>query len=496
MRLAELISGLPVTWHSPASAPPLDLDVRGVAHDSRRIERGDVFVTWPGGKHDGRTFAAQALERGAIAVIAAGPPLGETPLPWLTAAEPRKLLGPLASRLYRHPDHELTLVGVTGTNGKTTTTTLICAMLNRAGRPAGFLGTVGYRFEGREFASGRTTPEASDFFSILRAMRTAGADAVAMEVSSHALVQERVACAQFDLAVFTNLTRDHFDFHPTIESYFEAKRRLFDQLKPNARAVLNADDPYGRRLIHELAAQVRTTTYGTNGEVSLLGVTLGSSGSRGEIRTPRGRLAFETSLLGRYNLDNVLAAVASGEALGLPHAAMAAAIAEIKPLPGRLEPILAGQPFPIYVDYAHTDAALSAAIKAAKEIGGGRVIVVFGCGGDRDPGKRPLMGRVAGELADVAILTSDNPRSEDPLAIIAAAETGLAASGAKGYEVIPDRRQAIRRAIELGCPGTAVLVAGKGHERVQIFADRELPFSDIEEIHTALEERHGCATHR
>jgi UDP-N-acetylmuramoyl-L-alanyl-D-glutamate--2,6-diaminopimelate ligase len=489
MRLAELVEGLPVegTAH-------LDLEVGGIAYDSRQVEPGDLFVAWAGRHADGRSFARQAAERGAVAVLAAGPPPPDNPLPWLRAEAPRALLGPLASRLYGHPERELTLVGVTGTNGKTTTATLLAAMLEAAGQPAGFFGTVGYRFAGRAFAGERTTPEGSDFFRLLREMRDQGAAAVAMEVSSHALAQDRVAGAEFDAAVFTNLTRDHFDFHRDFEDYFAAKRRLFTMLKPGGRGAANADDSYGRRLLAEFPAALG---YGLEqGEVRPLAVELDARGIRGLLVTPRGDFPFASSLLGRLNLWNIVAAATGAEALGLPHPAVAAAIAAQPPLPGRLEPVDRGQPFPVLIDYAHTDAALEAALRSVRELARRKVAVVFGCGGDKDPGKRPLMGRVAGELAELPIVTSDNPRSEDPLQIIGAVEQGLKLSGNTEYRVVPDRREAIRRAVAVAAnaPGEwVVLVAGKGHEQEQILADRSIPFSDRAELEEALEEKLGPA---
>ncbi|MFN7961890.1 MAG: UDP-N-acetylmuramoyl-L-alanyl-D-glutamate--2,6-diaminopimelate ligase [Thermoanaerobaculia bacterium] len=492
MTLHELLRGL------PASLPPgaTDPEVRGVRHDSRRVEPGDLYVALVGQKFDGRSFLPEAAARGAVAALGAGPAPAGAPLPWVEAAEPRALLAPLAARVYGHPDRELKLVGVTGTNGKSTVATLVTAMFERAGRPAGFIGTLGYRFGGRDFGGERTTPEASDFYALLRTMRTAGAEAVAMEVSSHALAQGRVAGAQFQVAVFTNLTRDHFDYHPDFEHYYCTKRQLFSMLAPGGKAVLNRDDAYGRRLIEELRGEVPILTFGEGGDVHLARVELARSGSRGEISTPRGRLSFSTPLLGRYNLANALAAVAAAEALELPHAAIAETLAAQQPLPGRLEPVDRGQSFSVLIDYAHTDAALAAALSSLKELSGKKVILVFGCGGDRDPGKRPLMGRVAGELADLPIATSDNPRSEDPLAILEAVEEGLKASGNRAYRIVPDRREAIRLAIELADADCAVLVAGKGHEQVQIFRDGRVPFSDYQEILAALEARLGHAAHR
>jgi UDP-N-acetylmuramoyl-L-alanyl-D-glutamate--2,6-diaminopimelate ligase len=471
MRLTELLDGLPVT------RIVADPEVTGIQHDSRRVRPGDLFVALPGERFDGRSFAAAAEAAGAVAVV--GPPpsaeMAAVAVPWWVTEDPRRLLGPLAARAYGHPDRELTLAGVTGTNGKSTVATLLAAVLEAAGRPAGFIGTLGYRFHAHTYAGGHTTPEASDLFRILRAMRDDGAAAVAMEVSSHALEMGRADGAAFDTAVFTNLTRDHLDYHRDFEDYYAAKRKLFDRLKPGARPAVNVDDPYGRRLAAEIPDAL---TFGERGEVSARETVLDRAGIRG------------------YNLSNLLAAAAAAETLGLPHAAVAAAFAAQSPVPGRMEPVERGQPFPVFVDYAHTDAALEAALRSAREVVNGKVVVVFGCGGDRDAGKRPLMGKVAGELADLVIATSDNPRSEDPLAILSAVEAGLKASGNTSYRLVPDRREAIRQAILAAEPGWAVLVAGKGHEREQTVGDRKLPFSDFEEIGKALEERFGSADGR
>jgi UDP-N-acetylmuramoyl-L-alanyl-D-glutamate--2,6-diaminopimelate ligase len=481
----ELLEGLPVVLPTP----PPEVEVRGIAHDSRRVAPGDLFVALIGERFDGRVFVPEAMARGASAVLAPGEAPAGFQGVWLESPEPRALLGPLAARLYDHPDRELAMVGITGTNGKSTTIELTAAMLEAAGIASGRIGTLGYRFGARAFAGERTTPEASDLLRILREMRTDGAAAVAMEVSSHALVQGRVAGVAFDVAVFTNLTRDHFDFHAGFEDYFAAKRRLFAQLKPGGRAVVNLDDPYGRRLAAELPD---AWTFGEGGAVAARSVRCDRQGISGELATPEGAVAFSTPLLGRYNLENLLAAAAAASALGVPLPAIAAALGEARALPGRMEPVDRGQPFLAVVDYAHTDAALEAALRAARELApGGRVIVVFGCGGDRDPGKRPLMGRVAGSLADLAVATSDNPRSEDPAAILAAVEAGLAQSGARGYLLVPDRREAIRRAVAQAGPGDALVVAGKGHETMQLVGDREIPFVDREELGRALEEAMG-----
>ncbi len=478
-----------------------DPEVFGVRHDSRAVEPGELFVTWSGAKFDGRLFAGQAVERGAVAVLADRPRPAEVSqaIPWLESADPRALLGDLAAPLYGHPERALTLVGVTGTNGKSTVVELCANMLEAAGLPCGRIGTLGYHFAGADLESGaaagpsgRTTPEASDLFRLLAAMRDRGARAVAMEVSSHALVQGRVKGAQFDVALFTNLTRDHLDFHGDLETYFGAKRRLFDALKPDGTGVTNLDDTYGRRLADERGLTCHFGSTGSGAAVRPAGVDLDGEGMRGALLTPRGQVAFRSPLLGRYNLANLLAATAVAEALELPLDAVGRGIEATRPLAGRMDAVRAGQSFLAVIDYAHTDAALAAAIRSLRELTGTKVVVVFGCGGDRDPGKRPMMGKVAGDLADLPIATSDNPRSEDPLAILGAVEQGLKASTNRNYRIVPDRREAIRRAVTVAMGGGwSVLVAGKGHENEQIVGNQRLPFSDRNELERAIAEQRG-----
>lgn len=491
MRLADLVRGLAVSGDLGTNP-----EVSGVRHDSRAVTAGDLFVTWRGARHDGSLFAQQAIERGAVAVLAdrERPESVAADCPWLVAAEPRALLADLALPVYGHADRALTLVGVTGTNGKSTVVELTAAMLDAAGRPSGRLGTLGYRFPGLEASPGRTTPEASDLARMLAELVALGARAAAMEVSSHALAQGRVRGLEFDVGCFTNLTRDHLDFHAGLDDYLAVKARLFDQLKPGGRAVLGVDDPAVRGLAERLPGAL---TFGSGGAVATTPrLELDARGIRGELATPRGPLGFESPLLGRYNLLNLLAAVAVGEALELPREAIAGGLAATPPLPGRMQPVDLGQGFPVVVDYAHTDAALEAAIRSLRELAGRKVVVVFGCGGDRDRGKRPVMGRIAGTLADLPIVTTDNPRSEDPLAILAAVEEGLKASGNAHYRVVPDRREAIRRAVAVAAQnGWALLVAGKGHETEQLIGAQRVPFSDREELVKALGER-GAAGER
>jgi len=489
MRLRELIAGLPL-----GPPPDADPEITGIRHDSRRVRPGDLYAALPGARFDGLDFVPQALERGAVAVLAAVERPAGVELPWLRCDQPRAVLGPLAARLYGHPDRRLVMAGVTGTNGKSTVVALVAALLEAAGLPAGRIGTLGYVFRDRRYLDEldevRTTPEAPDLFALLAAMADDGARAVVMEVSSHGLDQGRVEGAGFDVAAFTNLSHDHLDYHGDLESYFAAKSRLFDQRKAGGKAVVNAGDPYGRRLASSLADTVTYSATEDAADVVAAEAALDLRGIRARVLTPRGPLALHSPLLGRYNLENLLAAVAVGEALELPHEAVAAGLAQRGTVRGRMEPVDAGQDFPILIDFAHTPAALEAALTTLRElVAGRRILLVFGCGGDRDRDKRRPMGELAGRLADRVFATSDNPRGEDPQAILAAVEEGLKASGARGYRIVADRRQAIRQAVALARSESrrwALLVAGKGHEEEQIVGRRRLPFSDRQEIAVAV----------
>jgi UDP-N-acetylmuramoyl-L-alanyl-D-glutamate--2,6-diaminopimelate ligase len=476
--LVDLLSALP---EAEITGPFREADVLRVTHDSRRVSPGDVFVAIRGERADGHAHAAEAVARGAAAVVSdrPAPPEVGTAVPWVRVPAPRRALALLAARLAGNPAEKLVLAGVTGTNGKTTTTTLLEALLARRYQKAGFLGTVGYRTGRREIAADRTTPDATVVQGLLAEMVAAGLQAAAVEVSSHALALDRLEGCRFDVAVFTNLTRDHLDFHTDLESYFAAKKRLFDMRKPRAAAVVNADDPFGARLAREVAPPVVTYSAAggvadVRGEKALCDLTNTSL----DVVHAGGRFRIGSPLPGRFNLENLLAASAAGLSLGMTPEDIAAGCAAVNRVPGRLERVEAGQPYTIFVDYAHTEDALKRLLEAVRELSDKKMLLVFGCGGDRDRGKRAPMGKVAGSLADIAIATSDNPRSEDPEAILSEIEAGLVASGTTKYLKIVDRREAIRRAIELANPGTVVLIAGKGHETTQVIGDRELPFDD------------------
>ncbi len=478
MNVTELMRDLPVAGRFPEG-----LEISGIQLDSRLVEPGDLFVALVGDNYDGRVFAADAIERGAVAVLGQGDPIGAVAAPWLTADQPRALLAVLSSRMWDAPDRRLTTVGVTGTNGKTTVAELVTAILGEAGRNPARIGTLGTKFAGDSIPGTHTTPEAPALFAQLDRVEKLGADSAVLEVSSHALALGRVGELTFDVAVFTNLSRDHFDFHSGWEDYFETKARLFVQLKPAGKAVICIDDTYGRRLAERVP---NCMTYGNQGEVRPTEAHLDLTGIRATVATPRGAIEIDSQLVGGYNLTNLVAAVAIGEALDIPHQATATALSKAAPVPGRLERVQGA--IPAFVDYAHTPSGLEAALTALRELGAKHLITVFGCGGDRDSGKRVPMGMAAGRLSDLAIATSDNPRNEDPMRILAAVEQGLVAAKADNYLVEPSRRAAIGRAIEAATPDSVVLVAGKGHEEVQILGAERIPFSDRDELAAALEE--------
>jgi UDP-N-acetylmuramoyl-L-alanyl-D-glutamate--2,6-diaminopimelate ligase len=472
--------------------------VSSVAYDSRRVHEGAVFVALRGQKADGAVFAAQAVSRGAIAVVAeTARPEGVT-APWLHTRDARLALALLADRFYEHPSRRMPVIGVTGTNGKTTTAYLLASVLDAAGLPAGVMGTVSYRVGREEREAARTTPEAPDVQQLLAEMLEHGCRSAVMEVSSHALALKRVDGMRFAAAIFTNLTRDHLDFHEDMESYFAAKRRLFEMLDVDAPAVINADDPRAPAL---MAACRRAVTYGISqpADVTPGPVQLALEGLALDVRTPKGSVAIRSPLVGRPNVYNILAATAAAVALDLPLEAVARGVHALPGVPGRFEVVSsATDNVTVVVDYAHTDDALRNLLETARPLAGKRLITVFGCGGDRDRTKRPLMGMVASRLSDVVIVTSDNPRSEDPARIIEEIRRGIAPGpqGGRPTDVLSvvDRAEAIERAVAMAGAGDLVLVAGKGHEKYQQIGDRVLPFDDVAVAREALARRRSART--
>ncbi len=472
--------------------------VSSVAYDSRRVHEGAVFVALRGQKADGAVFAAQAVSRGAIAVVAeTARPEGVT-APWLLTRDARLALALLADRFYEHPSRRMPVIGVTGTNGKTTTAYLLASVLDAAGLPAGVMGTVSYRVGREEREAARTTPEAPDVQQLLAEMLEHGCRSAVMEVSSHALALKRVDGMRFAAAIFTNLTRDHLDFHEDMESYFAAKRRLFEMLDADAPAVINADDPRAPAL---RAACRRAVTYGISqpADVTAGPVQLALDGLALDVRTPKGSVAIRSPLVGRPNVYNILAATAAAVALDLPLEAVARGVHALPGVPGRFEVVSsATDNVTVVVDYAHTDDALRNLLETARPLAGKRLITVFGCGGDRDRTKRPLMGMVASRLSDVVIVTSDNPRSEDPARIIEEIRRGIAPGPQGGRPIdvlsVVDRAEAIERAVAMAGAGDLVLVAGKGHEKYQQIGDRVLPFDDVAVAREALARRRSART--
>jgi UDP-N-acetylmuramoyl-L-alanyl-D-glutamate--2,6-diaminopimelate ligase len=455
-----------------------DVELTGLAYDSSAVTRGDLFFCVPGFHADGHDFAPDAVGRGAAALVVERP-LG-LGVPEVRVETVRAAMAPAAARFYGEPTARLTMVGVTGTNGKTTTTFVARALLEADGRRCGLLGTVTSVIAGRQREVVRTTPEAIDLQRELREMVDGGDRACAMEVSSHALALHRADAIHWDTTVFTNLSRDHLDFHSDMEDYFEAKRRLF-LANPRA-AVINVDDAYGRRLAADLPHVV---TFAMEGDADwrALDVRSGRHGSHFRVHSPVGDLEVRSPLPGRFNVSNLLGALAAAVNVGVDPRVGVEAIPHAGRVPGRFEPVEEGQEFAVLVDYAHTPDSLENLLHAARELSEGRLLCLFGCGGDRDRGKRPLMGAVARRLADAVIVTSDNPRSEDPEAIIADVLEGAG----PGVEAIVDRRAAIERAIELAQPGDVVVIAGKGHEQGQEFAGgRKVPFDDVTVAREAL----------
>jgi UDP-N-acetylmuramoyl-L-alanyl-D-glutamate--2,6-diaminopimelate ligase len=459
-----------------------DVEVSGLAYSSRSVVPGTLFFCVPGFRADGHDFAPEAVGRGAVALVCQRP-LG-LGVPEVIVDDVRAAMGPAAARFYGDPTAELDVVGVTGTNGKTTTAFLVRHLLEAGGRQTGLLGTVKRVVGGVEEEVERTTPEAIDLQATFRAMLAGGDRACAMEVSSHALELGRVAGIRFACRVFTNLTQDHLDFHETMEAYFVAKRRLFED---PGLSVVNVDDEYGRRI----AAEVECVTFGVEREADYRArdIEFDLMGSRFVCETPDGELRLSSPLPGLFNVQNVLGAVAAARSLGVPAEAIVAALPSFGRVPGRFEPVDEGQDFGVLVDYAHTPEALENVLVAAREVTRGRLHVVFGAGGDRDRGKRPLMGEAARRLADRVLVTSDNPRSEEPEAIVDAIMEGAGPDA----ERETDRRRAIARAIDTAEPGDVVVIAGKGHEQGQEFENgRKEPFDDVSEARAALRARLGA----
>jgi UDP-N-acetylmuramoyl-L-alanyl-D-glutamate--2,6-diaminopimelate ligase len=488
MKLEELLSGIELLHLNG----PSDAKITSIAYSSAQVRPGTMFFALRGEKTDGNRFVADAIERGAIAIASEQPAPAALPpgVSWAQVQHPRRALASASANFFGRPGDSLQLVGVTGTNGKTTTTYLVESILRAAGLVSGLVGTIAYRTPKGTRDAPHTTPESFDFQQLLAEVQDGGGTHAVLEASSHALAMDRLWDCQFAVAIFTNLTRDHLDYHKTFEEYFAAKRRLFEGTGKGAAAtgVVNTDDPYGGQLVG-LAS--RTLTYGLKSGAQLTAkkFDLSFSGLEFTAQTPAGKIEVHSPLVGRINVYNILAAIGAGIGLGIPREAIEAGIRQLESVPGRFQRIDEGQPFLVVVDYAHTDDALRNLIMTARElVEKGKIITLFGAGGDRDRTKRPLMGEAAGSLSDLVVLSSDNPRSEDPLRIINDVAVGLQKVNAK-YRVEPDRTRAIEMAIDEAAPGDIVLLAGKGHENYQVLKDRTVEFDEREIVRRALQRR-------
>ena len=491
--LRALLEGVQVRSGLPAK----ELMIRQVANDSRKVHPGALFVAIHGVATDGNLYAKDAASRGAVAVLSedAAPVEWPAATPWIQVNESRKALATAAANFYGRPATALKLVGVTGTNGKTTTTSLIDAILRASGAKTGLLGTIAYHTPAGDHPAPNTTPESLELQNFFAEIRDAGGTYATLEASSHALSMDRLWSCHFAAAVFTNLTRDHIDYHKTFDNYFAAKRRLFEGTGAGAPdvSIINTDDEWGKKLA---ALGKKTLTYGLlNGsDLKAKKFQLSFKGLNFIAQTPNGPIQVESSLVGRINVYNILAAIGTGIGLGLSNEVIEKGIRNLHAVAGRFQRVDLGQPFLVVVDYAHTDDALENLIRTARELNAkGRIITVFGCGGSRDRTKRPIMGEISGRLSDLSILTSDNPRQEDPLKIISDIVVGAQKSSGK-YIIEPDRAKAIHLAIEEARSGDMVLLAGKGHEDYQIFADHTIQFDDREVATQALGDRGYTAT--
>lgn len=494
MRLSQLVKTVTVI----AMAGDDDPEITGLYYDSRKVQPGGLFFALKGVASDGFAFVEAAVKAGAVAVVIED---DRTPagVAWVRVADGRLAMSRLAAAFYASPASGLPVVGITGTNGKTTTTYLLESILEKGGLPAAVLGTVNYRFGNLSIPAPNTTPESVDLQGTLRKLVDAGAKGIVMEVSSHALQQRRVDGCSFDVGVFTNLTRDHLDYHLDMESYLQSKSRLFSELlvpdaqKPMRHAVINTDDEYGRRIAQAAACPVVTYGMESGADIRAENVEFSVSGISCTLITPGGNIALQSKLAGRFNLYNVMAAAGAGIALGLPLNSIKEGLEHHGQVPGRLERVENPLGITVLVDYAHTGDALENVLRTMTELKKGRIITVFGCGGDRDKGKRPIMGAIAGRYSDLSIITSDNPRTEDPAGILAQVREGIASLGiheytaseaatfeAKGFVTIEQRQDAIRLAVKAARPGDIVLLAGKGHEDYQIIGKEKFHFDDRE----------------
>jgi UDP-N-acetylmuramoyl-L-alanyl-D-glutamate--2,6-diaminopimelate ligase len=463
-------------------------NIIGIAYSSKTIRPGDLFAALKGEKTDGYNYIEEAMSRGAVAVLSDRKTPENFPKTWVQAQNSRAALALCTANLYEHPSEKLKVVGITGTKGKTTITYILEEILKKAAIRTGVIGTISYRGPGTQQAAERTTPEAPDLHRMMRGMLDSGATHCVMEVSSHSLELDRVFGIDFDVAVFTNLSGEHLDYHHTMEEYFEAKKKLFIGPARTKMAVINGDDPWGKKLLTELTTDSITYGISSAAKIRAEAYAFTQEGLEMTVSTPEGKITLSSHLLGKPNMYNILASITCAMVLNVPADNIREGIASLDGVPGRFEKIDNSLGYSIFVDYAHTDDALKNLLETAKELDYGKIILVFGAGGDRDRQKRPRMGEVAGRYADWTILTSDNPRTEDPMAILKDIEEGINKTGPGKYEIEPDRKAAIHRALSMAERGDCVLVAGKGHEDYQILKDRTIPFKDKDVIRSFLKE--------
>jgi UDP-N-acetylmuramoyl-L-alanyl-D-glutamate--2,6-diaminopimelate ligase len=472
MRIKTLLKKIQIKY--PAGI--VDPEVTGIACNSKLVQPGYIFVAIKGNRQDGNSFIEEAVSYGARAVIMQGQmPPGLKSAIFIKVKDTRIALADLAAEFYGRPSQRLKVVGVTGTNGKTTITYLIEAILQESGLTSSVVGTINYRFKDKTVVSKNTTPGPIELQSMLKDMVEAGVDYCAMEVSSHALDQDRARGIDFSSAIFTNLTQDHLDYHKTLQRYFKAKSKLFTELKGSSNAIVNIDDAYGKKLLKLSKGKIVTYGIDSAAMVRALDLEYAVTHTSFTVSMPKTRLKISTSLIGRHNIYNILSAIAWAQAEGIALHSIKSAVEKFRLVPGRLERVACDNGFSVFVDYAHTEDALKNIIRSLRDLCDRRIIVVFGCGGERDRTKRPKMGRVVSEMSDYAIITNDNPRSEDPLEIIEDIKKGIKKDN---FCVIPERMDAIRRSLALAAKGDIVLVAGKGHEDYQILKEKTLSFDD------------------
>lgn len=488
MKLNQLIQGIPT--HKTAGV--LDIDIRSLTQDSRQVEAGALFFCVKGVQTDGHRFLKQAAEKGAVAAIVQDWPDEDYNLTIIQVSDVTQIVKNVAGVFYDHPENKLQLIGVVGTNGKTTTTYLIKSILEAAGKKVGLIGTITNLIDDQPLASHNTTPGVLELQQIFARMVRAGIEYVVMEVSSHSIAQGRIAGLNFRLGVFTNITQDHLDYHRTFEEYFRVKSKFFVDLDPNAWAIINNDDNHAEQLIDKTSARVITYGIEQVSEIQADRIEMRINGSKYTATTPQGPITVNLKLTSYCNIYNSLGALGAGLALGMSPAAIKEGLEAVAGVPGRFQPVPEAKDFDVFIDYAHTPDGLENVLKTGRKLGAKRLIVVFGCGGDRDRTKRPLMGAIAAKLADLTILTSDNPRSEDPARIIQEIESGFTeANPAAKYLIEADRAQAIHKVIALAEPGDQIWIVGKGHEDYQEFANHRIHFDDREVARAALEEKYG-----